>query len=270
MGAKPLRRPVLFALLSVLVAAVVLGSATYAWFTFTASTDVRDFRGSVSRGGADLFISAGPEGPFDVTCDLPAATADLLEPVSTADLAGFYTSAVQDPNGVTVLYRAVEDPDSVTLHGRVYLRVENAPCDVYLWPEGLDLGTDPQLLSALRLGLRVTDSRGTRTHIFALDALGDTSGAQSRRTTQQTGVVVSAVDDRGRATPVPDPAESLTAYFAQADGQTVLAGEQPLCTLEPGETATVEYRLWLEGCDENCFDPVRSRDIVLALGFAGV
>ena len=39
--------------------------------------------------------------------------------------------------------------------------------------------------------------------------------------------------------------------------------------MEPEEIATVEYWLYLEGCDPECFNPVHSRDLALQLGFAG-
>ena len=40
-------------------------------------------------------------------------------------------------------------------------------------------------------------------------------------------------------------------------------------TLKAEEVATVEYWLYLEGCDPNCYNPVQSKDIALQLGFAG-
>ena len=47
------------------------------------------------------------------------------------------------------------------------------------------------------------------------------------------------------------------------------AGAKALMTLKAEEVATVEYWLYLEGCDPNCYNPVQSKDIALQLGFAG-
>ena len=47
-------------------------------------------------------------------------------------------------------------------------------------------------------------------------------------------------------------------------------GSQSLLTLEKDEVASVEYWLYLEGCDEQCFDPVQNKDTQLQLAFAGV
>lgn len=48
------------------------------------------------------------------------------------------------------------------------------------------------------------------------------------------------------------------------------AGSQSLLTLEKDEVASVEYWLYLEGCDEQCYDPVQNKDSQIQLAFAGV
>ena len=41
-------------------------------------------------------------------------------------------------------------------------------------------------------------------------------------------------------------------------------------TLQAEEVATVEYWLYLEGCDDQCFNPVQNKASQLCLAFAGV
>ena len=48
------------------------------------------------------------------------------------------------------------------------------------------------------------------------------------------------------------------------------AGNRKLCTINAGEIVTVEYWLYLEGCDDNCSNEVQNRAAALALSFAGV
>ena len=43
-----------------------------------------------------------------------------------------------------------------------------------------------------------------------------------------------------------------------------------LVSLETDEVASVEYWLYLEGCDEQCFNPVQNKDAGLMLAFVGV
>lgn len=47
--------------------------------------------------------------------------------------------------------------DEDALHGTVYLKCENAPCDVYFDAENLNVGSDAQVLAAMRLGIRIIE-----------------------------------------------------------------------------------------------------------------
>jgi len=261
---------VLFAVLSLLLVAALAGSVTYAWFTFNTSTNVTPLRGGISGGDGDLTIANDPAGPFDVSCELlPAALAEALEPVSTADLNSFYTAAMQDTQGITRLYRAVEEPDDCMIRGTLYLRSAQAGCSVYFWGPDLDFGSDIQALAALRLGLRFTTAAGVTTHIFRLDDVADTSEAAARRTAAEGNSVVASVDGSGAATLTQDRSESLRAYYAGGNEETTLPGETALCVLAADEIGRVDYWLYLEGCDDNCYNPVQSRDVALQLAFAG-
>ena len=43
-----------------------------------------------------------------------------------------------------------------------------------------------------------------------------------------------------------------------------------LCTVDADEIVKVDYWFYLEGCDDDCSDPVQSRDVItLSLGFVG-
>ncbi len=270
MNKKITRRTAFFAVFWLLILAVMLGSVTFAWFTFNTSTNVTPMRGSISGGDGDLTIASDPSGPFDVQCDLVLnAEVDTMEPVSTADLGSFYTAAMQNASGITLLYQPVVNPDLYMMHGTVYIRSVGGGCNIYLWPAGLDFGEDIQALAALRRGLRITSASGTVTHIFTLDDMADTSDAASRRTVTDAGTVVRSVDSRGSATLADDPAEPISGYFASGTEEMIRPGQNALCAIRANETITVEYWLYLEGCDDNCYNPVQSRDVALQLAFAG-
>jgi len=268
---KILRRiGAVYTIVMLLAAIIALTGATYAWFTFNASTDVRPMTGTVTGGDGDLTISSSPNGPFDVSCDLAVIMGGSLEPISTDDLNDFYVSTLQNVEGTAVLYSPVDDLEPYTIRGTLYLRSDHAGCDLYFWPAGLDFGSDDQALAALRLGLRITSSNGTVTHIFTLDDMGNTADAESRQTIQTAGTVVASADAAGHATLVPDPAVPISGFFATGTETAPEAGGSALCTLPAGEVVTVEFWLYLEGCDDNCFNPVQDRDMALQLSFAGV
>ena len=270
MNFKSLRRTAILAVIAALVVLSVLSAATFAWFTFSNDTNVTPLSGTVSRGDGSLLISDSPIGPFDTTCVLPfESTTEALYPLSTANLVSFYTPTAQT-NGIVTAYRdATEDVNSRALHGRVFLKAEGDDCDVYFWPASLSFGADDQALAAMRLGLRISTVEGTYTYIFRLDEFGATINAAAQITTTQAGAVVSGIGTGGVPVYVPDPAQLTGPYSAYVTEDALTPGNARLCTLAADEIGTVEYWLWLEGCDENCINVVQSRDVALQLGFAG-
>lgn len=255
--------PVIIALMAGLIG---LSAATYAWFTFDPYTNVTPLEGKITKGDANLLISESRDGPFDKQCALnPAVFSQVLRPVSTSNLTRFYTSIAQNRDGYSVAFQEVTNQtNQYLIQGTVYLQCLGGSCDVYFHTPELEISGDDQVLSAGRLGMRITDASGQQTTlIFKLDALGSTAAAQQRPTVQEDNVVLSGILENGAPLFVNDPAVSIAAY--QSDG----VNPQKLLTLGSEEIAQVDYWLYLEGCDTACYNPVHSQDITLQLGFAG-
>lgn len=261
----------IFWIIFLIIAAV---GTTYAWFTVTGmpSTNITPMAGTVSEGDTNLLISNSYGGSFDKTCELVLdGNPGSLRPLSTADLTHFYRSTAQNNEGITVLYANADNRvDQDALHGTVYLQCQNASCDVYFNRDELNLGSDAQALAAMRLGMRITSSAGTQTLIFRLDDMGATGGAQSARTIASAGSVVASIAGSGEPVYTSDPSQGIGGYMAQTNGNAYNPGSQKLMTLQAEEVATVEYWLYLEGCDDQCINPVRNRASQLRLAFAGV
>lgn len=275
MNRKRLQGSAFLALFWIAVLAVTLTTATYAWFTISAITNVEPMEGGVSRGDGNLLISSSRQGPFEKECRLQlSGNVQELMPLSTADLEHFYEASGQNAAGIVKLYRdATAQAEERALHGTVYLRSEYGACDVYLKRSGLDFGTDGQVLAAARLGLRITAQNGNSTRIFRLDELGNTGSAVSKLTVPDGGTVVSAVNGAGSASFVRDPSVAIGDYLAVengADDQEPEAGRQMLCTIQADEIVSVEFWLYLEGCDEQCINEVQERSTGIQLAFAGV
>ena len=272
---KTLRKSWIMAIVGLLLFLVSATGVTYAWFTLSgrAQTNVTPMGGTVSDGDTLLLISNAESGPFDKECDLVfAGDAQALKPVSTADLENFYRVTLQNKEGVAVSYENANDRvDTDTLHGTVYLRCEGAPCNVYLNREELQLGSDAQALAAMRLGMKITSHEGTQTFVMRLDDLGNTGAAQENLTVPTAGTVVSGISGSGNASYVADPAVNISDYMAQAAGNDeYTAGANILLSLNADEVATVEYWLYLEGCDEQCVNEVQNINSDIRLSFAGV
>ena len=273
---RQLRHSFRMAIAGLLLLVLVATGTTYAWFSLSgrASTYVTPMGGTISEGTTSLLISKNAAGPFDKTCELAyAGNPDSLKPVSTADLSHFYKATAQDKEGIAVFYRNADDVvDAQTLHGTVYLQCLNAPCDVYFNKEQLKLGTDAQALAAMRFGVKITAKEGTKTYIFKLDELGATGNVQSQKTIPGSAQVVSAVNGSGLPEYVSDPSTGLSDYMANAGNSEndFKAGTTRLIRLEKDEVASVEYWLYLEGCDEQCINEVQSKTSDIQLAFAGV
>lgn len=272
---KQLRRSFYMALLWLLLIMVVAVGATYAWFSGAgrASTYVTPTGGTVSEGDTSLLISRNHGGPFDKKCELPSFQTDTLKPLSTADLKHFYKATTQNKKGISVLFTNADgrvEKDSV--HGTVYLKCENASCDVYFNKKQLKLGSNAQALAAMRLGLRITSKAGTVINVFKLDGLGSSSGVKSKATIARRNAVVSSAGTGGKPVFVTDPGKSINSYMAQAgaNDKEYNRGTNALARLAAGEVATVEYWLYLEGCDEQCYNPVQNISSEIQLAFAGV
>lgn len=262
-----LRRRILVATACLVLLLAAFSAATFAWFSSSRYTNVTPVAHTVSDSGYDLLIGASESGPFDTETSL-AQTDKTLYPISTIDLVNFWRGTFQNANGITTEYADCSgDVGDYALTGTFYLKGSSAPLAVYLYQSQMNVTSDSQLLAALRVGFIIEGSSGSQTYIFSCDDLGDTSGATTRRTTAEDGVVVSGSGSWSYSS---DPALSVGSYTMDGSGDTPVArsGAQPLYTLATDEVARVTYFVYMEGCDANCIDEAQSRDISLQFAFA--
>lgn len=274
MTPKTRRGQVGLAALALLATAAVLTTATYAWFTFSVNTDVAPMQGSVGNGDVNLVIAASEGGEYSEKAAVTMLNAcQELLPVSTADLQIWSAATAQTKEGVAVLYTDVTaQADAQVIHGEVYLKAEYADADLYLDRSRLTFTGSGQLLSALRLAMKITGADGEKTYFFKLDDVAGGGGA-AQDTTGQGNSVVAAVAADGSASFAADPAEALAPYCAaNTEGEDSIPepGEKPLCRLTQDTPARVELWLYMEGCDENCLTEAATQDIGFNLAFAGV
>lgn len=253
---------------------LLTAGATYAWFTFNPYTNVEPISSTISDGEVALLIAAEPEDAFGVQCTLSGSVKGDAKPLSTADLEHFYVPVLQNRQGIAVQYQDARDRvETDAIHGVLYLESLKDNCEVYFYRSGMHFGDDPQMLAALRLGLRIRVGGESKTFLFALNDMGDTQSALKQQTTEPEKVVVSSIAEQGRPVYVADPARELRMFFAlppEGPNGVPKAGGEALCTIQANEIATVEYWLYLEGCDENCINEVQDKEISLQLSFAGV
>jgi len=260
-------------LIWVMLALLVLGGATFAWFTFSTNTNVEPMAGTVGHGGAELLISEYYDGEYSDYISLPVnGETDNLQPVSTSDLENYFTSISQDSSGISNRFKDVSDDiNDMSMYGTFYLMSRGDSCSVCFDEENFHMSGDTQLMAAGRLGLKFTFDNGeVEYYIFKLDEFGDTNLAESTDTMGVSDVVISGIGGGGEADTVPDPALSFAPYAAETTNGKKYFSEETLCTLEENEKVTVDYIIYIEGCDENSINAVQENDINLEFAFAGV
>ena len=264
---------IVLAVFWVCVSLLAVAGVTYAWFTFNPSTNVVPISSTISDGDVALLISKDTQGEFGVECELPQSVSGNLDPVSTVDLEHFYTAKLQNRQGISVGFRDCkpEELSESVIHGTFYLKSLKDNCSVYFNRGGMNFGSDNQMLASLRLGMKIHTKSGDHFYIFALSELADLSGVTSMQTTTQAGVVIGSLSADGTPNYVADPSKALADYFAVMGAEKLPRhGRQALCTIQANEIATVEYWLYLEGCDENCINDVQEKEASIQLSFAGV
>ena len=268
---KRMKSTALVAALWALAALLVLTAATYAWFSFAPYVNATPMNGLVSGGDGSLLISNKLDGDYGLECTLtPLNSMPELRPVSTATLDLFYSAGEQSSAGiVTRFYPLSVTIDEVAFHGTVYLKSQDSAHNVYFDRANMTFGEDIQALASMRLGMKFTTSKGTETHIFRLDEMIDTYSAEVQRTITEGNMVIASADFSGVPYYYPDPCVNILEYCIQGTGNTTTS-TKALCNIPSGEIATVEYWLYLEGCDDNCINSVQSRDVSLQLAFTGV
>lgn len=154
------------ALCMLLVAAALLGTSTYAWFSMneTVTANSMSVKAATQAG---IVISNAAGGAYSATAEAADKSVKSLTPGSTADLSTWYTSTSNDPakaNTGVAYTTATENTNYVKYS--FFIRSSAAEA---LAVESLDVtsvtvtSATQQLSKALRVGVKI----GTTTYIYA-------------------------------------------------------------------------------------------------------
>lgn len=245
--------------------AMVLTTATYAWFTVNRKVETGRVTSTVGSAALELRISrTGPDNfrPGTAT-DASGNSVNQVElipcdkelmPVSTADLQTFLYCPITDGNAAN---RFLPTPDEgLYYHDTVYLMAEGRG-----FPDGtqmelyLDNNTekpiiksdDGKMLKVARLGFSFN---GTDPVIVKFSE----ETAQGGGNTVLDGVPLGGGQvlayENGTVKAVRDPAVLLRDVQFAADN----ANRTPLTTLTIGQVYRVDVFFYIEGCDPDCMD----------------
>lgn len=265
MQTKDLKKTALLATVMVVLALLLAGGATFAWFTYNSRVGTDRITAKTSDANVNLLLSATKD-PFNgkEECDIVQVNTfnkEQLQPVSTSDLVTFVYN-----NGSKV------SDESGYFHGRLFVQATGdgliqSKIGIYL-DNNTDLFTNDEnkkLLNAARIGLAF---EGKDPVIISLSEEHNASGEQVNNTVLN-GVAVDSgkplhMDSNGNVTQVADPAVSVAAIGIKTNSSA-----KPLAVLDIGKIYQLDIYFYLEGTDPDCSNSLQLNGATVQLAFYG-
>lgn len=269
METKALKKQMGAAIAMVLVAAIALGAATFAWFVNNTKVTAESVNVSASSANT-LLISHANDDKWGTTAAFKSTDSTTFVPVSTIDATTFYkdnkweteASGADAGKYNASEFTAVQDTDDYYYVDSFKVKASQA-CGLYLDNETAFTaapGADENVLKAMRLALvvggetffyQIDDSEITdnsyNTTLYALGADGIKKAISGANTADKIGA--SNMSTEGKVI-------SLTeGEVVKPTDNTVLVDKNDavkLCDLSANVEQEVKVYIWMEGCDYDC------------------
>ncbi len=227
---KALKKQLLAAIAMVLVAALALGSSTFAWFVTNGSVTAQGMN-VTAQSESGIVISNAVNGAYASTANAVSATAKQLQPTSTANAEDWYHSTsdkFDDANAGKVAEERLSEVEAAKRYLLNSFFIKSAAgsfeaADSLLIEEVTVTGATKDLSAALRIGVLVGSDENL--YIFA-PVTGSTKSYTVNGATAVTALTGSATA----------PAETEITTIPANDGTPIEA----------------KIYVWYEGEDEAC------------------
>lgn len=286
METKALKKQLGAAIAMVLVAAIALGAATFAWFVNNNAVTATGVDVSTSSAVPNLYINSTGQTTGAMSTDESNKSAKLL-PVSTSDGTNFYdtkhwTSATQ---GGTRAFADQYKVASATDNNKLYvdytftLGVINGSMDVYFDSgAATNLAANESMGTAGRFAIKFGENDTWK--LFKVPGTATKKGyytdSAAEKETENKDYAVTIVNNDLVAQPFTYSKISAFAGSIDTDSGQATANKnaQKLTTITNGQEVQVTVRVWYEGCDKDCVSENALTGIGQAitgnLGFVGV
>lgn len=277
---KALKKQLAAAIAMVCVAAVALGSSTYAWFVSNNAVTAKGVDLSTTSSVPNLYITSSGKTTDAVTA--AGTNPTKLYPTSTNNANSFFetkhwTSGAENSNhAVADEYQTAlthEDGKTVYADYTFKLGVTNGTMDVYFDSSeaATTLAANTNMGTAARFAIKFNDGAWT---MFKVKGTATNNGYYTDQNATDGDYWVTSA---GKNTIEAATYANMATYSGSvnAQGQAV-AGTTKLTTIQQGadNEQTVTVRIWYEGCDKDCVSENAANGITNAvtgnLGFVGV
>ena len=280
METKALKKQLGAAIAMVLVAAIALGAATFAWFVNNNAVTAKGVDVTTSSAVPNLYITSTGQTSDNMTAagDSPSK----LYPVSTNNAINFYetkhwTSGTGNHAVADEYQEAIARETNKTVYTdyTFELGVTNGSMDVYF-----DSNTAATTLAAnANMGtagrFAISFDNGQSWKLFKVKGTATDQGYYTdKAATTENDYWVTGEGDSTKASIA--AYASFGDYAGSIDGQgQAVKGKDKLTTISSGDgLVTVTVRVWYEGCDKDCVSENALNGITSAitgnLGFVGV
>lgn len=273
MNSKAIKRQLLAAIAMVLVAAIALGSSTYAWFVASGSVTAKDMKVNVQSSGGLVISYAGADDAWGVTASGKMTDSKALTPVSTSDMTDWSTAQAKVANNYEFDKTTIKNVTTDVLPNGTYgdntyavmraFKIRSAaPGQLCkgLYVEKIEVtGGKNTLDTSLRVGFRYKyapsgGEYGTTNSFITGPVTVTSAGGESEQngpTTTYKFYSASTTTD-GDAKDVTLTATGKTARIVPAETEVTNGTDKPVY---------VEIFIWFEGQDHNLFsDNVKAID----------
>ena len=290
MNSKAIKRQLLAAIAMVLVAALALGSSTYAWFVNNTRVTAGSFSATATTSNA-LEIS-NDNSTWLTAIDL-GTELTTWAPVSTTDMALFAkdkTWGTSDNSKGNVVTEWDDATAGTHYYSKTFFLKANQDCTVQLNANtsiSETTATKNGILNAMRIGFVSGDEKV----VYQVADTNVTAAASRRDTTEDTNEVngiakaikvtsgspntysVAATEFTRTATITTNGSTGATtasdAIIAASENNTTLgtANEKYIVHLTANTAKEVKVYIWLEGCDFDCVSSIAQGAISTTLEF---
>lgn len=297
METKALKKQLGAAIAMVLVAAIALGAATFAWFVNNNAVTAEGVDVSTSSAVPNLYITSTGKTTGNMT--KAGTSPSKLYPVSTSDAKAFYetlhwTSATgTGSHAVADKYqnaiarekdKDTQESKTVYIDYTFTLGVTNGSMDVYFdsAAAATTLKAAPSMGTAGRFAISFSNVKAENGDpvwkLFKVAADPDSKAVnyytdKAAETATKGDFWVTGSGDENKVANA--SYSNIADYSGSINGQgQAVKGTNKLTTIANGNEVTVTVRVWYEGCDPACVSENAGAGIEHAiqgnLGFVGV
>lgn len=276
MNSKAIKRQLLAAIAMVLVAAIALGSSTYAWFVASGTVEAYGMNVKAQSEGG-LAISYGGEawgtsasgGVTDPIRLYPASTKDLATwSHATAEASGnpaAVQSSRQDITNTVVKNGGVPDDNGYVLMREFQIRSTAADAlSKGLYVKGVTVtGANQTMSTALRVGVRYVDSKNSGNNVAYIYGPVELNGGTD------TGNKPS--DNYKWYRDANDTQGSTVTLSVVGQTTSPILDDSTTISSETNSAVKVQIYVWFEGEDHNLFsDNFKTENLSVTVQFSSM